>query len=50
MAKSPSILFVASEAYPYSKESGVADIASSLPIALRNAGCDIRVMLPKYGC
>ena len=49
-SKSPSVLFVASEAYPYSKETGVADVASSLPIAIRNLGCDIRVMVPKYGC
>jgi starch synthase len=50
MAKSLNILFVASEAYPYAKESGVADVASALPLAIRELGHDIRAMIPKYGC
>ena len=50
MAKPLSILFVSSELVPFSKESGVADVAFSLPIALRNAGHDVRVISPKYGC
>lgn len=50
MAKSLNILFVASEAFPYAKESGVADVAAGLPLAIRELGHDIRVMIPKYGC
>jgi starch synthase len=50
MAKALSILFVASEAFPYAKESGVADVAASLPLAIRELGHDIRLMIPKYGC
>jgi len=50
MAKALSILFVAAEAYPYAKETGVADVASSFPLAVRATGHDIRVMIPKYGC
>lgn len=48
-AKLPSVLFVSAEAYPYSKETGVADVASSLPISVYESGSDIRVMIPKYG-
>lgn len=50
MAKALSILFVASEAFPYAKESSVGDVASSLPLAMREIGHDIRLMIPKYGC
>ncbi len=50
MAKALSILFVASEAYPYAKESGVGDVAASLPLAIREFGHDMRMMIPKYGC
>ena len=49
MAKSLSILFVTSEVFPFSKESGVGDVSYSLPLALREAGNDVRVMMPKYG-
>jgi starch synthase len=49
MAKALNILFVSSEVYPYSKEGGLADVAYSLPLALRELGHDVRVMTPKYG-
>lgn len=49
MSKNLSILYVAPEVYPFAKESGIADVAFSLPIAIRDIGHDIRVMLPKYG-
>ncbi|MBM2816123.1 MAG: hypothetical protein HW421_2885 [Ignavibacteria bacterium] len=49
MAKPLSILFVTSEAYPYIKSGGIADVSYSLPMALRDLGHDIRIMLPKYG-
>jgi len=49
MAKSLSILYVTSEIYPYAKINPLADVAYSLPLAVRELGHDIRVMLPKYG-
>lgn len=49
MAKSLSVLFVTPEVYPLSKESGIADVSFSLPLALRDLGSDVRVMVPKYG-
>lgn len=49
MAKPLSVLFVSSEVYPFAKTGGVADVSYSLPLALRDLGHDIRVMLPKYG-
>lgn len=44
-----SILFVSSEVIPFVKVGGIADVSFSLPLALRDLGHDIRVMLPKYG-
>lgn len=49
MAKTLSILFVSSEVVPFAKESGVGDVSFSLPLAVRDTGHDIRVMMPKYG-
>jgi len=49
MAKNFKILFVSSEVYPFAKESGIADVSHSLPIALRDFGHDVRVISPKYG-
>ena len=42
------ILFVASEATPFAKSGGLADVAGSLPRALRQLGHDVRVVLPCY--
>ncbi len=42
------ILFVASEVSPYAKSGGLGDVAGSLPKALLDAGCDVRVVFPKY--
>lgn len=49
MTKPLSVLFVSSEVYPFAKTGGLADVSYSLPLALRDLGHDIRVMLPKYG-
>ncbi len=49
MARSFSVLYVSSELYPYAKVSSLADVTYSLPMAMRELGHDIRVMLPKYG-
>jgi len=40
------ILFVTSEATPFAKTGGLADVAGSLPRALRQLGHDVRVALP----
>ena len=42
------ILFVASEIAPFSKTGGLADVAQSLPGALKALGHDIRTVMPKY--
>ncbi|MBQ7266521.1 MAG: glycogen synthase GlgA [Firmicutes bacterium] len=42
------VLFVSSEVSPYAKSGGLGDVAGSLPKALMDAGCDVRVVFPKY--
>ncbi|HWR23951.1 MAG TPA: glycogen synthase GlgA [Feifaniaceae bacterium] len=42
------LLFAASEAVPFVKTGGLADVAGTLPAALAKAGADARVILPKY--
>ncbi|MGB3904349.1 MAG: glycogen synthase, partial [Anaerolineae bacterium] len=43
------ILMLAAEAVPFAKTGGLADVAGSLPKALRALGHDIRVAIPRYG-
>jgi starch synthase len=42
------ILFASSEAHPLIKTGGLADVAGSLPRAIRNLHHDIRVIIPAY--
>ena len=44
------ILFVTSEAVPFIKTGGLADVAGSLPKYFDKEKYDVRVMLPKYMC
>jgi len=43
----PSLLFAASEVYPFAKSGGLADVAYSLPRALRQ-NYEVNVVLPLY--
>ncbi|MBP1155331.1 MULTISPECIES: glycogen synthase GlgA [unclassified Paenibacillus] len=42
------VLFAASEAVPFVKTGGLADVIGSLPKELSKQGLDVRVILPKY--
>lgn len=42
------VVFVAAEAAPFAKTGGLADVAGSLPDALRQLNVDVRVILPGY--
>ncbi len=45
-----NILFVASEAVPFIKTGGLADVVGSLPKCFDKEYYDVRVMIPKYLC
>lgn len=42
------IAFAASEVTPFAKTGGLADVVGSLPKAVAQSGCDVRVFMPKY--
>ena len=45
-----NILFASSEVAPFAKTGGLADVAGSLPGALSEIGCSVKVILPLYKC
>ncbi|MGN1188159.1 MAG: glycogen synthase GlgA [Lachnospiraceae bacterium] len=45
-----NVLFVASEAVPFIKTGGLADVVGSLPKYFDKEQYDVRVMIPKYLC
>lgn len=47
-ARPRSVLMIASEALPYSKTGGLADVLGSLPPALARLGWHVTVVTPKY--
>jgi starch synthase len=49
MVTPQKICFAASEATPYAKTGGLADVAGALPRRLREEGLDVRLFLPLYG-
>ena len=40
------VLFLSPEAVPFAKTGGLADVAGSLPEALRRLGIEVRLILP----
>ncbi|MCW8853339.1 MAG: glycogen synthase GlgA [Gammaproteobacteria bacterium] len=42
------ILYISSEAFPFIKTGGLADVAGSLPVALQKNSQDVRLLLPAY--
>lgn len=44
------VLFVSSEAVPYIKTGGLADVVGSLPKYFDKEKYDVRVIIPKYAC
>lgn len=42
------VLFVSSEVHPFAKTGGLADVAASLPAALRQKGHDVVTLMPLY--
>jgi starch synthase len=42
------VLFVTPEIAPWVKTGGLGDVAGALPLALRQAGCDVRMLVPGY--
>jgi starch synthase len=48
-AQSLKVLMVATEAVPFAKEGGVADVIGSLPRELAALGHEVSIFLPRYG-
>lgn len=44
----PRILMAASEAVPFAKTGGLADVMGALPVALKARGEDVGVVIPRY--
>lgn len=44
----PKVLMVGSEAAPYAKSGGLADVLGALPISLAKRGVEVAMMLPLY--
>ena len=42
------VLIASSEAVPFAKTGGLADVCGSLPLALEELGVDVRIIMPRY--
>src|SRR5947208_11401992 len=47
-ASSPSVLIIGSEAVPFAKTGGLADVLGALPLALARLGWRVTLALPRY--
>ncbi len=45
----PRILMITSEAAPFAKTGGLADVLGALPPALAKLGEEVAVVMPRYG-
>ncbi|MDH4188449.1 MAG: glycogen/starch synthase, partial [Nitrospira sp.] len=45
-----NLLIVSSEAVPYAKTGGLADVVGALPLEFAKLGHDVIVLLPRYRC
>jgi len=45
-----NLLIVSSEAVPYAKTGGLADVTGALPLELAKLGHDVILLLPRYRC
>ncbi len=43
-----NVLFVASEALPFAKTGGLADVIGALPVFLKKLGVGVKVLMPRY--
>ncbi len=48
VSKPLRIVMVTSECVPYAKSGGLADVVGALPLALKNLGHEVIVVMPKY--
>src|SRR5262249_42868030 len=44
----PAALLIGSEAVPFAKTGGLADVLGALPVSLARLGWDVTVVLPRY--
>ena len=44
------VIFCSAEVAPFAKVGGLADVAGSLPKALKGKNVDPIVVMPRYGC
>ncbi len=49
MSHDLKVIFVTSEAVPFAKTGGLADVAGTLPLALQKIGLQVQVVMPLYG-
>ncbi|HSW16724.1 MAG TPA: glycogen synthase GlgA [Ramlibacter sp.] len=42
------VLYVCTEVFPLLKTGGLGDVSGALPAALRDAGCDVRLLVPGF--